>query len=98
MEKEQEQRRQYWIRNGRRFGFPECCIMDFTNRVDKNCDYENDYVGPKRIQIRVANSSGFLPCSYCSWKILSKQCELKDLIKNRIHRTPFPNDYIVSYK
>ena len=42
-----------------------------------------------RIQKRVSRNSGFIPCSYCSWKILTKQIKIEDLIKNRICENPF---------
>ena len=74
------------IENGKKYGYPECCITDFSNRI------ENDmYILPSRTQIRVSNKTGFIPCSYCSWKVLSKQCKLIDLIKNRKCKTLFPN-------
>jgi len=77
------------IKYGKRFGYPECCIEAFVKR---NIDIEDDddIIGPNRIQIRVSNNTGFIPCSYCSWKILSRQCKLEDLIKKRKYRKPFP--------
>jgi hypothetical protein len=81
-----------WRQLGKRLGYPECCIDAFIGRNDNIC------ISPNRIQIRVSNGSGFIPCSYCSWKILSKQYTLEELIKNRKERKPFPIDNLVYYK
>jgi hypothetical protein len=71
-----------WETNGKWFGYPECCINDFVTRG------ENDFIRPTRNQSKISNHSGFIPCSYCSWKVLSKQCKLEDLIDKR--RAPYP--------
>jgi hypothetical protein len=72
------------------FGYPECCITYFTNHI---------YNGRKpiickkpisRIQSRVSKHKGFIPCPYCSWKIISKQTTIENLIKNRICNTNYP--------
>jgi hypothetical protein len=68
---------------GARYGYPGCCIDAF---VEKMKDFDGR---PKRIQKKVCNNSGFIPCTYCSWKILSKQCSLEDLITNRQVEEPF---------
>jgi len=83
-----------WRQIGKRLGYPECCIEAFVKRNELDDD---TFIPPSRIQKRVGNGSGFIPCSYCSWKILSKQCELSDLIKNRKERSKFPNDNMVYY-
>lgn len=75
-----------WIKYGKRFGYPECCIRAF---IDRNIDDDN-IILPNRIQRRVSNGKGFIPCSYCSWKVLSRQCKLEDLIKDRKERRQFP--------
>lgn len=79
-----------WIKYGNRFGYPQCCIDAFVHR---NIDDDN-VILPNRIQIRVANKKGFIPCSYCCWKVLSGQCKLEDLITNRKERKPFPETSI----
>ena len=74
-----------WERAGKYFGYPKCCIKSFIDRVEAE-----EYKMPSRIQQKVCKGTGFVPCSYCAWKVLSKQCTLKDLIVNRKHRVPFP--------
>lgn len=79
-----------WIKYGKRFGYPECCIRAF---IVRNIDDDN-IILPNRIQKRVANGKGFIPCSYCAWKVLSRQCKLEDLIKDRQERRQFPETSI----
>jgi hypothetical protein len=83
---------QKWKQYGKRFGYPQCCINAFVNRC-KN----NQYIEPTRIQMRIGNHTGFIPCSYCCWKVLTNQCKLEDLIENRRERNIFPNDNIIYY-
>jgi hypothetical protein len=65
------------------YGYPTCCILSFITEKPR---------GPRisRNQIKVSQRTGFIPCSYCTWKIMSKQCKLEDLITNRVCETPFP--------
>lgn len=75
-----------WIKKlrsyGNYFGYPKCCINDFVKMVieDKT---------PGRIQEKVGEYTGFIPCSYCSWRILTKNVKLDDLIQNRTCNEPF---------
>jgi hypothetical protein len=84
---------QKWKQLGKRAGYPECCIEAFIKR---NIDDEN-WIPPNRVQKRVGNGTGFIPCSYCCWKVLTKQCKLEDLINNRKSRKQFPMDDFVYY-
>lgn len=72
---------------GKQFGYPECCRRDFIYRVIE----AEQYVYASRIQKKVTNGTGFIPCKRCSWLILSKQCTIDDLIVDRIVKKPFPN-------
>jgi hypothetical protein len=82
-----------WRQLGKRLGYPECCVEAF---VERNMDIDN-WVPPSRIQLRIGNETGFIPCSYCAWKVLSKQCNIEDLIKNRKERKPFPKYNFICY-
>ena len=77
---------QKWIKYGKRFGYPECCVEAFIMRNED----EDNFIPPNRVQIRVANGTGFIPCSYCCWKVVSGKCKLEDLLKNRKERVKFP--------
>jgi hypothetical protein len=70
-----------WREMGKLFGYPQCCIDSFVNKL----------YTPKRsrVAIFVSKHTGFIPCSYCSWKVLSKKCKLEDLIVNRTSNKPF---------
>jgi hypothetical protein len=83
---------QYYIRGfcknpfvsiGMYYGYPICCIKNFVRNI--LCKEKK----ASRIQKRVSRNCGFIPCSYCSWKILTKQIKIEDLIKNRICENPF---------
>jgi hypothetical protein len=77
---------QKWIKYGKRFGYPECCIEAFLIRNED----DDNIIPPNRVQKRVGNGTGFIPCSYCSWKVISGKCKLEDLLKNRKERVKFP--------
>jgi|688.fasta_scaffold769583_2 hypothetical protein len=79
-----EKMRETWTKHGKTFGYPECCIKDFITR-NKVC-----FNSPSRVQTRVGDGTRFIPCSYCSWKVMSRQCKLEDLIKDRKNIRPFP--------
>ena len=72
-------RKKHWERLGKHYGYPDCCIDAFIKRSQ----YTILPIPPNRIQSRVSKHYGFNPCSYCSWKVLSRQCTLEDLIQNR---------------
>lgn len=84
--------KKYWSEKGKIYGYPECCIKEFVIRAYHNNKNPSNIIRVKRIPGQVSNGTGFIPCSYCSWKILTKKCRLEDLIKNRKFKLPFPND------
>jgi hypothetical protein len=75
-----------WVRKlrfyGRYFGYPKCCINEFVEMVLAERR-------PKRLQIKICESTGFIPCRYCSWQILTKKVKLDDLVENRQCKKPF---------
>lgn len=74
-----------WSIAGRYFGYPECCIQSFTEL--------NHLKDPEQRQFKAANSTGFVPCSCCAEKVLSGECQLKDLITaGRKAERKFPRD------
>lgn len=81
-----------YVKYGTRYGYPVCCINAFIDRHNHNILNPDNYIHISRIQSRVSKGTGFLPCSYCCWKILSGKCKLEDLIKNRKDRSIFPNE------
>ena len=58
---------QKWELFGKRAGYPKCCIESFIQR-DKDID---NRIPPSRLQKRVGNRTGFIPCSFCTWKVES---------------------------
>ena len=79
-----------WIKYGKRFGYPECCIEAF---IERNTNVSEPIL-PNRVQRRVGKGTGFIPCSYCCWKVVSGKCKLEDLITDRKERRTFPETSI----
>ena len=75
-----------WARKLRFYGnyfcYPKCCINQFVKMAleDKT---------PTRLQRNICEKTGFIPCSYCSWKILTKKVMLDELVQNRRCKIPF---------
>jgi hypothetical protein len=44
---------------------------------------------PTRLQKKISENTGFIPCRYCSWKILTKKVILDELVENRRCKIPF---------
>lgn len=76
----------YFNNYGDLLGYPKCCIKDFIRRYKYN-------IKVSRIQRRISNNTGFIPYSYCCWKVLTKKCSIKDLIENRKYNIPFPHAF-----
>ena len=68
---------------GEYYGYPKCCIESFIYNVVTNKP-------PSRTQKKASGRTGFIPCSYCSWKIKTNKVTLTGLISNRRSCNPFP--------
>jgi len=66
---------------GKHFGYPKCCIDSFFETVGA--------IG-NPLGAEAGQETGFIPCPVCAEKVLSEEIELKDLITNRKHALPFP--------
>lgn len=68
---------------GKHFGYPECCIESFERTMGA--------VGnPKGAE--AGNGTGFIPCPSCADKVNKGEIKLEELIHNRKHSLPFPNN------
>ena len=65
---------------GNYYGYPECCIKDFK-KIQR----------PNKLQIKISNKSGFIPCMMCCQLIINDEIKIKHLIQNRKCKIPFPN-------
>ena len=63
---------------GKYYGFPQCCINEFSSGKSMGKD-------------RVFKGTGFIPCEICNAS-LEKDYILKKIAQNRIHPLPFPED------
>lgn len=83
-----EEYKQYWSKAGRYFGYPECCIEWFINRIGYDVNEEQE---------AISNGNGFIACPACAKKVVTKEINFTDLIKNRIHPEPYPYDDIKTF-
>lgn len=71
----------YWVVYGELLGYPECCIVDFLNRITKNIR-----IGKVK---RKLHGTGYVPCENCNRKT---EKELVNIINmNRKIDYLFPN-------
>ena len=74
---------EFWKQNGKYFGYPQCCIDAFCNRVGVELTPE---------QNSVIDNHGFIPCQHHAIMILQKRTTLKELISNRECQYDYPMD------
>jgi hypothetical protein len=75
---------EHWQERGRYYGYPECCIENFVNKVI--------FRKLSKEQEQVHKNHGFIPCPECAKKVVEGITTLEGLIKDRICKTPFPID------
>lgn len=79
---------------GKQFGYPECCIRAFCDQPPELLKMASTTETDKmRYDAAFVNGqyTGFIPCADHAKKILSGQCDLASLIKNRNpDLPPFP--------
>jgi hypothetical protein len=73
----------WYVINGIYYGYPLCCIKNFCERGYKLTKDQREISD---------NHFGFVPCPKCAKKILQKELDIIDLIKDRICEKPFPED------
>lgn len=66
---------------GTHFGYPQCCINSFWKT--------RGALGNKK-GAEAGNYTGFIPCPQCAERVLSGEVRLEELIVNREHPHPFP--------
>lgn len=74
----------YWIKTGKYFGYPKCCIKEFClldpiNRTEHQKDRN------------IHKSYGFIPCAKHAKQIADGKITLEDLIQNRKCKTAYPD-------
>lgn len=74
----------HWIKMGRYFGYPECCINAFCTRI---------LLGKYAYDEKYNNcNDGFLPCDDHLAQINAGEIKIEDIIEKRICKTPYPLD------
>lgn len=66
------------------YGYPVCCITFFAKKAF-------GFDGLTLEQIATLEFKGFVPCPTCAEKIYKGELETRDLIKNRVCKTPYPD-------
>lgn len=74
-----------FISTGRYFGYPDCCIAEFLQRVIKHLNGEK--LKPLG---RKLSGTGYIPCESCNKKTKAELIAV--IAKNRKHSKPFPQD------
>lgn len=82
----------YYNKVGKFFGYPECCIKEFQQRVMSILETGRTPTGSD-IQAKASENLGFLPCKKHAQEILDGKITLKDLIKDRICEEDFPYSF-----
>jgi hypothetical protein len=75
---------------GRYYGYPVCCIKEFTVYMSMNRINQQKYKKETELNVKVSRNTGFIPCNYHTNKILIGEMKLEDLIINRICKSKFP--------
>lgn len=77
-----------FVKCGQLFGYPECCIANFLERM------EIFFKNPKDPSIRVSrklHGTGYVPCPLCN-ATKSKEELIETINKNRKHTKLFPHE------
>lgn len=72
-----------YTNNGKKYGYPDCCIKEFSENAFKVKSPE------RNVCFIAAENSGFVPCYYHSCQILNNEIKITDLINNRVCEKPF---------
>lgn len=79
----------HWIKMGRYFGYPSCCIESFIERM-----LDGSWNDTEKDDERYAGfNEGFLPCDDHIKQIKAGEIKIKDIIQNRICKTKYPFDH-----
>lgn len=78
-----------FIKMGRYFGYPECCIADFVRHILKYREGKAD--GREK---RKLHGTGYVPCAKCNRK--SERTLIATIRKNRICKYVFPAEPSIS--
>jgi hypothetical protein len=73
----------HWKEKGKYYGYPQCCIDAFCNRVDLNLT---------PAQEQVLDNHGFIPCHDHALMVIKGELTLESLIENRECQYDYPMD------
>lgn len=73
----------HWKEKGKYYGYPQCCIDAFCNRLDLNLT---------PAQEQVLDNHGFIPCHDHALMVIKGEVTLESLIENRECQYDYPMD------
>jgi hypothetical protein len=73
----------HWKEKGKYYGYPQCCIDAFCNRIDLNLT---------PAQEQVLDNHGFIPCHDHALMVVKGEITLESLIENRKCQYDYPMD------
>jgi hypothetical protein len=73
----------HWKEKGKYYGYPQCCIDAFCNRLDLNLT---------PAQEQVLDNHGFIPCHDHALMVIKGKVTLESLIENRECQYDYPMD------
>jgi hypothetical protein len=73
----------HWKEKGKYYGYPQCCIDAFCNRLDLNLT---------PAQEQVLDNHGFIPCHEHALMVVKGEVTLESLIENRECQYDYPMD------
>jgi hypothetical protein len=73
----------HWKEKGKYYGYPQCCIDAFCNRIDLNLT---------PAQEQVLDNHGFIPCHDHALMVVKGEVTLESLIENRECQYDYPMD------
>ena len=79
---------QHILKNGKYYGYPECCILDFKEKFPLKFESKSD-------EQKRAAKYGFIPCPVHAREILEGKTRIEDLIlPSRKEKRPFSKDLL----
>ncbi len=81
-----------FYQSGQFFGYPQCCIDEFVERVAKiQLEGTSANTDLSKERLEASDFTGFIPCQKHAEQIVAKEITLESLISNRICTVDFSN-------
>lgn len=85
--------KEYYKAVGAYFGYPDCCIEHFTERVEEiqkiQAEGGKEFPNINENQCAVIDGEGFIPCPTCADKLVESGKRLDTIIDNEKRQAPY---------